>query len=51
VEEQLYITIDEDEQINLRDHGYITDDEFNNKEALTDAIHSVISDLWKMKYK
>lgn len=41
------ITIDDEEQISLRDFGYITDDEFDDKEAVTNAIHDIISDLWK----
>lgn len=49
--EQIYITIDDEEQTILRDCGYITDDEFDNKEALTDAFHTVISDLSKIKNK
>ena len=45
---RIVITIDIDEQISLRDFGYITDEEFNDKEAITNAIHDVIADLWKM---
>lgn len=44
---RLDITIDDEEQISLRDFGYITDDEFDDKEAVTNAIHDIISDLWK----
>ena len=42
------ITIDIEEQISLRDFGYITDEEFFDKEAITNAIHDIIADLWKM---
>lgn len=49
IETQVYITIDDEEQISLRDFGYIDDDDFGNKEAITNAIHSIISDLWKMR--
>lgn len=42
------ITIDDEEQISLRDFGYLSDDEFDDKEAITNAIHDIISDLWKM---
>ena len=44
---RVVITIDNEEQISLRDFGYITDDEFDDKEAITNAIHGIISDLWK----
>ena len=44
----LTITIDDEEQISLRDFGYITDDEFDDKEALSNSIHEVIADLYKM---
>ena len=44
---RVVITVDDEEQISLRDFGYITDDEFDDKEAITNAIHSIISDLWK----
>lgn len=49
MEQQLYFTIDSDELVSLRDFGYLLDDEFENKEAITNALHTVISDLWKMK--
>lgn len=45
---RVIITIDDEEQISLRDFGYITDEEFDNKEAIVNAIHDIISDLWKM---
>ena len=47
-ETRIVITIDGEEQISLRDFGYITDEEFDNKEAITNAIHDIIADLWKM---
>ena len=43
------ITIDDEEQISLRDFGYITDEEFGDAEAITNAIHGIIADLWKMR--
>ncbi len=43
------ITIDIEEQISLRDFGYIDDDGFGDKEAITSAIHDIIADLWKMR--
>lgn len=43
------ITIDIEEQISLRDFGYLADDDFYNKEAITNAIHDIIADLWKMR--
>jgi len=51
MDKQINITIDDEEQISLRDFGYIEDSEFDNVEALTNAIHSIISDLWKMRIK
>lgn len=42
------IAIDDEEQISLRDFGYITDEEFDDEIAITDAIHNIIADLWKM---
>lgn len=45
------ITIDEEERISLRDFGYLTDENFDDKEAITNAIHGVIADLWKMVVK
>lgn len=45
---RIVITIDIDEQISLRDFGYITDEQFGDKEAITNAIHDIIADLWKM---
>lgn len=42
------ITIDDEEQISLRDFGYISDDEFGNTEAIENALHNIIADLWKM---
>ena len=47
-ETRIVITIDDKEQISLRDFGYITDEEFDDKEAITNAIHNIIADLWKM---
>ena len=44
---RVVITIDDEEQVSLRDFGYITDNEFDDKEELTNAIHGIISDLWK----
>ena len=44
---RVVITVDDEEQISLRDFGYITDDEFDDKEAIINAIHGIISDLWK----
>lgn len=46
---RVIITIDDEEQISLRDFEYITDNEFDDKEAITNAIHEIISDLWKMR--
>lgn len=46
---RVIITIDDEEQISLRDFEYITDNEFDDKEAITNAIHNIISDLWKMR--
>lgn len=43
------ITIDDEEQISLRDFGYLADEDFDNKEAITNAIHDIIADLWKMR--
>ena len=45
---RLTITIDDEEQISLRDFGYIDDNEFDDQEAIENAIHNIISDLWKM---
>ena len=47
-ETRIAITIDDEEQISLRDFGYITDEQFDDKEAITNAIHNIIADLWKM---
>ena len=49
MEKQVYFTVDSDELISLRDFGYLTDDELEDAEAITNALHTVISDLWKMK--
>ena len=46
---RVVITIDIEEQISLRDFGYLEDDDFGNKEAITNAIHDIIADLWKMR--
>lgn len=46
---RVIITIDDEEQISLKDFEYITDNEFDDKEAITNAIHDIISDLWKMR--
>ena len=48
---RVVITIDDEEQISLRDFGYIDDEQFDDKEAITNAIHDVIADLWKMIVK
>ena len=45
---KVIITIDDEEQISLMDFGYITDEQFDDNEAITNAIHDIISDLWKM---
>lgn len=45
---RIVVTIDDEEQISLRDFGYITDEEFDDKEAIVNAIHNIIADLWKM---
>ena len=44
---RVVITIDDEEQISLRDFGYISDEEFDDKEAVANAIHDIISNLWK----
>lgn len=49
MEQKVYFTIDSDELISLRDFGYLLDNELENKESITNALHNVISDLWKMK--
>ena len=49
MEKQVYFTVDSDELISLRDFGYLADDELEDAEAITNALHTVISDLWKMK--
>lgn len=46
---RVIITIDAEEQISLRDFGYIDDEDFDDKEAITNAIHGIIADLWKMQ--
>ena len=46
---RVIITIDDEEQISLRDFGYISDEDFGDKEAITNAIHDIIADLWKMR--
>ena len=48
-EKQVYFTVDSDELISLRDFGYLSDDELEDAEAITNALHTVISDLCKMK--
>ena len=45
---RVVITIDDEEQISLRDFGYISDEDFGDKEAIVNAIHNIIADLWKM---
>lgn len=49
MEQQVFFTVDADELISLRDFGYLADDELEDKEAIINALHTVISDLWKMK--
>ena len=49
MEQQLYFTVDSDELVSLRDFGYLADDELDNKDAIANALHTVISDLWKMQ--
>ena len=49
MEKQVYFTVDSDELISLKDFGYLADDELEDAEAITNALHTVISDLWKMK--
>lgn len=49
MEQQVFFTVDADELISLRDFGYLADDELEDKEAITNALHTVLSDLWKMK--
>lgn len=46
---RVVITIDIEEQISLRDFGYLADGDFGDKEAITNAIHDIIADLWKMR--
>ncbi len=46
---RVIITIDVEEQISLRDFDYLTDEDFGDKEAITNAIHDIIADLWKMR--
>lgn len=43
------ITIDIEEQISLRDFDYLSDEDFENKEAITNALHDIIADLWKTR--
>lgn len=47
-ETRVVISIDEEEQISLRDFGYITDDQFDDADAIANALHNVVADLWKM---
>ena len=46
---RVVITIDDEEQISLRDFGYISNEDFGGKEAIVNAIHNIIADLWKMQ--
>ena len=46
---RVVITIDDEEQISLRDFGYISDEDFGDKEAIVNAIHNIIASLWKMQ--
>ena len=46
---RIVITIDDEEQISLRDFGYISNEDFGDKEAIVNAIHNIIADLWKMQ--
>ena len=48
---RVIITINDEEQISLRDFGYIGDEDFGDKEAITNAIHDIIADLWKMRVR
>ena len=47
-ETQVVINIDDEEQISLRDFGYLEDTEFDDPCKIAEALHSVISDLYKM---
>lgn len=46
---RVVITIDNEEQISLRDFGYISDEDFGDKEAIMNAIHNIIVDLRKIR--
>ena len=46
---RVVITIDDEEQISLRDFGYISDEDFGDKEAIMNAIHNIIVDLRKIR--
>lgn len=46
---RVVITIDDEEQISLRDFGYISDEDFGDKEAIMNAIHNIIVDLGKIR--
>ena len=46
---RVVITIDDEEQISLRDFGYISNEDFGDKEAIVNAIHNIIANLWKMQ--
>jgi hypothetical protein len=46
---QIVITIDAGEIISLRNARYLEDNEIEDKEAITEAIHTLISDIWKTK--
>ena len=48
MEKQVYFTVDSDELISLGDFGYLADNELEDAEAITNALHTLISDLWKM---
>lgn len=48
-ETTVIITIDIEEQISLRDFDYLSDEDFENKEAITNALHDIIADLWKTR--
>ena len=46
---RVVITIDDEEQMSLRDFGYISDEDFGDKEAIMNAIHNIIVDLRKIR--
>lgn len=49
--QKIYMPVDSDELIALRDLGYILENEIGNREAIATALRRLISDAYKREYE